>query len=355
MCLTWSANPFISKAEYLSARLDIVSEETLTIFKEDLESREALLGKIHGAYDSLHHVPHAEFSAEFLLRLRRDWEPNLPEDARPAEAAAQPYSFLSIHPGALGRAEAARIVSEYFAGIKRIVFLGDHTSYEHLAAAFDAGFKRRNIEPSADGLQIGYAHGLVAGTDSFRTFNLVVYFVENLVAITVADVVIEEGAAERELLEKLSAVTLFNAQQYQIEHAPSNAHILVEAGAGTGKTFSMVSRVAFLCSKKTDAVTNLAEEIAMVTFTNDAANNMKARLKQMFVHSFVLTKQPRFLRLVEEVNRAHISTIHRFAFDILRGEALYTGLGTNFRIASDAHLRGKIYDDCLNDFRLLVI
>ena len=93
----------------------------------------------------------------------------------------------------------------------------------------------------------------------------------------------------------------------------------------------MVFRVAFLCSKKTDAVTNLAEEIAMVTFTNDAANNMK-------------------VRLVEEVDRAHISTIHRFAFDILRGEALYTGLGTNFRIASDAYLRGKIYDDCLNDF-----
>ena len=342
--------PFISKAEYLSARLDVVSEEMLTIFKEDLESREALLGKIHGAYDSLRHVPHAEFSAEFLLRLRRDWEPNLPEAVRPMEAVAQPYSLLSIHLGGLGQAEAERIVSEYFAGIKRIVFLGDRTSYEQLAAAFDAGFKRRNIEPSANGLQIGYAHGLVVGTDSFRTFNLEVYFAENLIEIAATDVVIEEGAAERELLEKLSAVTFFNAQQYQIEHAPANAHILVEAGAGTGKTFSMVSRVAFLCSKKTAAVTNLAEEIAMVTFTNDAANNMKARLKQMFVHSFVLTKQPRFLRLVEEVDRAHISTIHRFALDILRGEALYTGLGTNFRIASDAYLRGKIYDDCLNDF-----
>lgn len=342
--------PFISRAEYLSARLDVVSEETFTIFKEDLESREALLGKIHGAYDSLRHVPHAEFSAEFLLRLRRDWEPNLPEAARPAEAAAQPYSLLSIHPGALGETEAERIVSEYFAGIKRIVFLGDRMVYEQLAAAFDAGFKRRNIEPSANGLQIGYAHGLVVGADSFRTFNLEVYFVENLIEIAAADVVIEEGAAERELLEKLSTATLFNAEQYRIEHAPANAHILVEAGAGTGKTFSMVSRVAFLCSKKTAAVTNLAEEIAMVTFTNDAANNMKARLKQMFVHSFVLTKQPRFLRLVEEVDRAHISTIHRFALDILRGEALYTGLGTNFRIASDAYLRGKIYDDCLNDF-----
>ena len=342
--------PFISRAEYLSARLDVVSEETFTIFKEDLESREALLGKIHGAYDSLRHVPHAEFSAEFLLRLRRDWEPNLPETARPTEPAAQPYSLLSIHLGVLGQVEMDRIISEYFAGSKRIVFLGDRTVYEQLAAAFDAGFERRNIEPSANGLQIGYAHGLVVGADSFRTFNLEVYFVENLIEIAAADVVIEEGAAERELLEKLSTATLFNAEQYRIEHAPANAHILVEAGAGTGKTFSMVSRVAFLCSKKTAAVTNLAEEIAMVTFTNDAANNMKARLKQMFVHSFVLTKQPRFLRLVEEVDHAHISTIHRFALDILRGEALYTGLGTNFRIASDAHLRGKIYDDCLNDF-----
>ena len=342
--------PFISRAEYLSARLDVVSEETFTIFKEDLESREALLGKIHGAYDSLRHVPHAEFSAEFLLRLRRDWEPNLPETARPAEVAAQPYSLLSIHPGALRRAEAERIVSEYFAGIKRIVFLGDRAVYEHLAAAFDAGFKRRNIEPSANGLQIGYVHGLVVGADSFRTFNLEVYFVENLVEIAAADVVIEEGAAERELLEKLSAVTLFNAQQYRVEHAPTNAHILVEAGAGTGKTFSMVSRVAFLCSKKMDAVTHLAEEVAMVTFTNDAANNMKERLKQMFVHYFILTNKPHFLKLVEDVDRAHISTIHRFALDILREEVLHTGLGTNFRITANAYLRGKIYDDCLSSF-----
>ena len=140
---------------------------------------ESLHEKIHGTYDSLRYVPHAEF----LLRLRRDWEPNLPEAARPKEVAAQPYSILSIHLGALRRAEAERIVSEYFAGIKRIVFLGDRAVYERLAAAFNAGFKRRNIEPSVNGLQIVYdSHGKdvargcpwgVCAADSFCPSSLV--------------------------------------------------------------------------------------------------------------------------------------------------------------------------------------
>ena len=38
--------PFISKAEYESSRLDIISEEQYTIFKEDLEDRERLNNKI---------------------------------------------------------------------------------------------------------------------------------------------------------------------------------------------------------------------------------------------------------------------------------------------------------------------
>ena len=81
------------------------------------------------------------------------------------------------------RSEAERIVSEYFAGIKRIVFLGDRAVYERLAAAFNAGFKRRNIEPSVNGLQIVYdSHGKdvargcpwgVCAADSFCPSSLV--------------------------------------------------------------------------------------------------------------------------------------------------------------------------------------
>jgi superfamily I DNA/RNA helicase len=63
-------------------------------------------------------------------------------------------------------------------------------------------------------------------------------------------------------------------QQYCVEHSSIYNNTLVEAGAGTGKTHSMVSRVAFLCNKKKDNITNIEEELAMVTFTNDAAINM---------------------------------------------------------------------------------
>ena len=98
---------------------------------------------------------------------------------------------------------------------------------------------------------------------------------------------IEEGRfdeIQKNQLLKLSKLTTFNIQQYYVEHAEPSKNVLVEAGAGTGKTYSMVSRVAFLCNKKNDPISNFEDEIALVTFTNDAANNMKTRLKQLFVN-----------------------------------------------------------------------
>ena len=67
------------------------------------------------------------------------------------------------------------------------------------------------------------------------------------------------------------------------------ANLLVMAGAGTGKTFSMVSRIAYLCNRTTDAVVDIVSDIAMITFTKDAAENMNSRVKKMFMNYFVLT------------------------------------------------------------------
>ena len=99
----------------------------------------------------------------------------------------------------------------------------------------------------------------------------------------------------------------------------------------------MVSRVAFLCNKKNGNITNIEDELAMVTFTNDAADNMKTRLKQMFINYYILTGNECYLKYIEGVDRANISTIHKFALYLLRGASFYTGLGTNFRITSDEY------------------
>ena len=345
--------PFISRDEYLSTHLDLISEEQFTILKEDLDNKEVLINKIGQGYDALKSIPHADFSHDLIVKLRQDWEPDFVRSVLPAEIKGVPYSVLSAYPCRLTEVMKKSIVSEYFSGTKQVVFLDNISDYESLIEEFNTEFKKHNIQPKSNVLIVGYKNGLIIGEDSTRTFNLEIYLVSNLSAITSQMFSVEEGImsdSDVAIVDRLSKVSTFNKQQFEVEHSPVECNTLVEAGAGTGKTFSMVSRIAFLCNKKLDAVTNIAEEIAMVTFTNDAANNMKVRLKQMFVNYFILTGNPKFLKYVEDTDRAHISTIHSFTLDILRNEVLYTGLGTNFRISSNEYLRGKIYDEYLSQF-----
>lgn len=345
--------PFISKAEYRTSHLDIVSEEQFTIFKEDLENQEALITKINKAYDSSKGIPHNAFSLELMSKMRQDWEPELVDDKPAEETVARPYSVLSIYPSALSDSDISKIVVDYFMGIKRIVFVGSRDTFTAVGEAFNEACAKHNIQPSGNKLGIGFKKGLSLNATSYRAFNFEVYYVSNILDVVSETISIEEGVCDRretEALEKLASVTSFNYQQYLVEHANINHNTMVEAGAGTGKTFSMVSRIAYLCNKKTDFVANIAEEIAMITFTNDAANNMKVRLKQMFINYFILTGRSPYLKFVEDIDRSHISTIHSFVLDILRDEVLYSGLGTNFRVSSNEYLRRKIYDVYLSEF-----
>lgn len=345
--------PFISREEYLTAHLDIVSEEQFTIFKEDIENQDLLVSKINKAYEASKGIPHAPFSSEIMSKMRQDWEPEYTSDKHVIDTVTKPYSVLSIYPNALHESEIEKIVDGYFSGVKQVVFVGDIVAVSDIRKAFNEGYAKHNIQPSGNKLAIGFKKGINPEVNAFRMFNVEVYYVSNLCDIASDIIVVEEGLCNQEeaiVIEKLANITSFNYQQYLVEHADTKNNTLVEAGAGTGKTFSMVSRVAFLCNKKINAVTIISEEIAMVTFTNDAANNMKVRLKQMFVNYFILTSNARYLKFVEDVDRAHISTIHSFALDILRNEVLYSGLGTNFRISSNEYLRGKIYDAYLSEF-----
>lgn len=66
-----------------------------------------------------------------------------------------------------------------------------------------------------------------------------------------------------------------NDEQYAVVSAANGPH-LVLAGAGSGKTRTLVYRVAWLLSKKIPA-----EKILLLTFTNKAANQMISRVKEI--------------------------------------------------------------------------
>jgi len=345
--------PFISEQEYNNIGLNIVSEQGLTIFKEDLNDRVLLRQKIQMAYQITNIMPHAELSYDLILKIRNDLEPGLINKID--ENKTHPYSVLSVCPGVISDMDVNTFVENYFEGVKQIIFIQNDSDFRKIINEINEGLKKHNIEVEGNSLKVGYlkAIDLEFRGSEFRIFNMEVYLLHNLSEICANKIIINEGNIdnkEKIILTQLAEKTMFNIQQYYVEHASAEKNILVEAGAGTGKTYSMVSRVAFLCNKEISPVANIADEIAMVTFTNDAAVNMKKRLKQMFVNYFILTGSEKYLKYVEDVDRANISTIHKFALAILREQPLYTGMGINFRISSNEHEREQIYDTYLDSY-----
>ena len=107
--------------------------------------------------------------------------------------------------------------------------------------------------------------------------------------------------------------------------------VLVIAGAGSGKTKVLTTRIAYLIeNKKVNS-----ENILAITFTNKAAKEMKDRVSNI---------------LKRDVRRMHISTFHSFGVEILREYGYLVNIDKNFTILdSDDSLKViKIIIDDMN-------
>lgn len=140
--------------------------------------------------------------------------------------------------------------------------------------------------------------------------------------------VIIDGEGKRDLFNKIADdCKLFNSAQYEVEHCKADEHIVVQASAGTGKTTVMIDRIMYLIH--INPRLHLSE-MFMITFTNDAAQQMSNRLQDAFMTRYSLTKQKKYMRRVEEQSQMHISTIHSFAYYMLKqlgiGESFTKGL-----------------------------
>lgn len=347
--------PFISKKEYYNKRLDIVSEETLTLFKEDLSDPIRLGDKLLNAYNQCKSIPHAEMDDDLMGKIRQHFEPHF-QMKKPLELSNQvPYSVVVANVKKLAKKQIHDIVDSYLKGTKTIIFVSSEEMADSILYVLGGELNEKGVLAEKNNLKLqkDTENEFAIKNNEFRIFNLELYVVEALTDMLEETATIYEGDCsfeEKQLLEKLAEKSTFNIQQYFIEHASPEKNILVRAGAGTGKTYSMVSRIAFLCNKYENPTVNLIEDVAMVTFTNDAADNMKNRLKQMFINYFVLTSNPKFLKYIEDTDFMCISTIHKFAREIIKEASMQMGLGENFTITSGDYIKEQIYEKYLNDF-----
>lgn len=353
LVLSMVCYPFITEEEYLDLRLDVVSEPSQTLFKEDITNQNKLNSKINLLFAKEQVLPHNDLNEDLMNMIRGYFEP----DYTPEKSVRTPvyYSKLHVLLDKVSAKDIETICKAYFEGEKQVLFINDEETYKSILSVLDSYFHNRNIQPVSNGIEMRYTKGvnLDQTSSSFRIFNFEMYLLRELSTISSSSFEVLEGdceADQREIITKLASKTQFNLQQYELEHADVSKNILVEAGAGTGKTYSMVSRIAYLCNKRLGKVMNIDEEIAMVTFTNDAADNMKVRIKKMFMNYYVLTGKTKYLKYIEDVDRARISTIHKFAIGLLREATYFTGIGYNFSISSDVYLRESIFDTYLSKF-----
>ena len=347
--------PFISKKEYYDKRLDIVSEESLTLFKEDLSDLIRLGDKLLNAYNQCKSIPHAEMDEELMGKIRQHFEPHF-QVKKPLELSNQvPYSVVIAETKKMAKKQVHDIVDSYLKGTKTVVFVASEDVADSILYVLEGELNEKGILVEKNNLKLrkDANNEFSVKNNAFRIFNFELYVIEDLADFLEDNITVYEGDCsfeERTILEKLSEKSTFNIQQFFIEHASTEKNILVRAGAGTGKTYSMISRIAFLCNKFEHPTVNLIDDVAMVTFTNDAADNMKNRLKQLFINYFVLTSNPKFLKYIEDTDFMCISTIHKFAREIIKEASMQMGLGDNFAITSGDYIKEQIYEKYLNDF-----
>lgn len=347
--------PFISEKEYRDVRLDVVSSKDFTIFSDDLSASSKLGQKISNAFVKKKPLNSTPFDEGAMAVVRQYFEPSYKAKDEQITEVADAYSILKVFNVDLSESETDDLVNSYFSGTKVIAFVKKENDLNMIVSKIADGFRKRGIISDKGDIRLAEADEVqpefLCGDNSFRIFNFEIY-THNLDLDTDEVIVVEGQYTEQQetVLEEVANSTNWNFDQFKVEHAKGNKNILVQAGAGTGKTYSMVSRIAYLCLSRSHFVNNLVDEIAMVTFTNEAADNMKVRLKQYFMNCYILTKNKKVLHDIGAVDLMQISTIHKFAKTVLQCTAIEYGLGAEFAISSSEYAKEQVYEKYLNDF-----
>ena len=118
-------------------------------------------------------------------------------------------------------------------------------------------------------------------------------------------------------------------------------NMLISAGAGSGKTAVLSERIKDIILSGVDP-TNLL----VLTFTKDAAAEMKARVKSLLIKNNLLDKLP-------SLEQAYFTTFDAYSLSLCKKYSYLFGIGQDIGIADDTAIYGtkvKILNDIFNEY-----
>jgi ATP-dependent helicase/nuclease subunit A len=140
----------------------------------------------------------------------------------------------------------------------------------------------------------------------------------------------------------MSTFTPIDADERVRIQTDLDANLCVEAGAGTGKTTVLVDRIVAVL--RTGYAT--VDEIAVITFTEAAAAELAARVRQQLetaLDESTGEERERIHAALTGLHRAHVETIHAFASGLLRERPVEAGLDPGFEVLDE--LAGQLAFD----------
>jgi len=351
-----AAYPFIYETEYKEKELHLLSSRESTLLADDLkagltERIEELV--IQGRKETQKQF--SELTLNITEQIRLLFEPKevvdeyqALADERIGKESRTAYSILtSITEEEANddlKSQLLPLISEWKRGTKLILFLHNSTVQDYALNLFQNEIKTLD--------SVSFEHFTLyktGGETTPHTFNLETYvmpFASD--GFKIVDGELSDG--DIIFLNEAGKATSFNTEQYLLEHAVTDTDIMVTAGAGTGKTTCMISRINYLIYKHALTAEMLPDALFMLTFTNEAASNMKLRLQNYFQNYFMLTMDYEALRLSECVENMRISTIHSLAKRIIEHYAVKLGFGKDVAIVSGKFEKDAILSETLNHY-----
>ncbi len=362
--------PQISKDFYRSLRMDVVLEEKFTIFEEDLKSKTAFFDKLDQALREVGNWNREPFDSKTMLEVRNLFETDVEENSNQSSErdkrimnSYRDYDYSRFYfmdeNEIISEPVLKDIVNQYFLGCKFYCVFSKPTQMQSVVAAIDDALSKRGLVRSMGNVELSFdkepehTPKVLPSATSFSSFHCSMSIVTSATPLGITSFTVINGQynAEQEVwLKKLASVSQFNAEQYFVEHAAPDKNIVIRAGAGTGKTYTMISRIGYICYTQNTLLQKMADRIVMITFTNEAADQMEDRLKAYYRNCYLITSRVDYLNMISRIDYMQISTIHSYAKYLIGQLGTSFGYGIDVGITSSEFYRRKKISDILDSY-----